>query len=209
MHPATSADLKLAIVHHSVSSNTYSAGDVPALLRSIQAYHQDVQGWDDIAYNFAVDRFGRAWEARAGGITNVVVGGHAQGFNVGTVGVVVLGAVASERLQVSRPGTRVWLGGQWFGVVGILDPAPLAGRDPGYTADAGAVLNAAALRVALGGPDAGDWREWYDRHLSAFLAAMADAAPDAGPAPLRRSRAGLRALCARLLEQEAFRSTEP
>lgn len=90
-HPTTTADLKLAIVHHSVNGNTYSAGQVPELLRSIQAYHQDVKGWKDIAYNFLVDRFGRVWEGRAGGTTNVVVGGHSQGFNTGAVGVVVLG----------------------------------------------------------------------------------------------------------------------
>ena len=93
--PLSTTDLKLAVVHHSVSSNTYSAEQVPAVLRSIQAYHQDVQGWNDIAYNFAVDRFGRTWEARAGGIAEVVLGGHSAGFNTGSVGVVVLGDLTS------------------------------------------------------------------------------------------------------------------
>ena len=68
---------------------------MPSVLRSIQAYHQDVQGWDDIGYNFAVDKWGRTWEARAGGIDRVVLGGHARGFNTGTVGVVVLGDLGS------------------------------------------------------------------------------------------------------------------
>ncbi len=90
-HPATTADLRLAVVHHSVNANSYSAAQVPQLLRSIQAYHQDVKGWNDFAYNFAVDRFGRVWEGRGGGVSNVVLGGHSQGFNTGTVGVVVLG----------------------------------------------------------------------------------------------------------------------
>jgi putative ABC transport system permease protein len=42
--------------------------------------------------------------------------------------VVVLGAAAAERLAISRiyPGQRVWLGGQWFYVAGILTPAALA-----------------------------------------------------------------------------------
>jgi len=40
---------------------------------------------------------------------------------------VVLGAAAAARLDVRTPGTRVWLGGQWFGVTGILLPVPLAG----------------------------------------------------------------------------------
>lgn len=38
----------------------------------------------------------------------------------------VLGAVAAERLGITRPGMQVWLGGQWFSVVGILQPTPLA-----------------------------------------------------------------------------------
>jgi putative ABC transport system permease protein len=42
--------------------------------------------------------------------------------------VVVLGAVAAQRLGIERvhPGERIWLGGQWFYVAGILSPAVLA-----------------------------------------------------------------------------------
>jgi putative ABC transport system permease protein len=42
--------------------------------------------------------------------------------------VAVLGAVAAQRLGIDRvvPGERVWLGGQWFYVAGILNPAVLA-----------------------------------------------------------------------------------
>jgi putative ABC transport system permease protein len=42
--------------------------------------------------------------------------------------VVVLGATAAVRLGIGRiyPGERVWLGGQWFYVAGILTPAALA-----------------------------------------------------------------------------------
>ena len=90
-HPSTTQDLKLAIVHHTVSGNTYSRSQVPAVLRSIQAYHQDARGYNDIAYNVLVDRFGVAWEGRAGGLRNVVLGGHSQGFNTGAVGVSVIG----------------------------------------------------------------------------------------------------------------------
>lgn len=41
---------------------------------------------------------------------------------------VVLGATAAQRLGVLEPGTQgqVWLGGEWFTVVGILEPVPLA-----------------------------------------------------------------------------------
>jgi putative ABC transport system permease protein len=39
---------------------------------------------------------------------------------------VVLGAKAARRLDVRTPGVRIWLGGEWFGVAGILGPVPLA-----------------------------------------------------------------------------------
>ena len=62
----------------------------------------------------------------------VVATGVAQGswLNAATATqpVAVLGATAARRLGLDRvePGTRIWLGGQWFAVAGILAPATLA-----------------------------------------------------------------------------------
>jgi putative ABC transport system permease protein len=39
---------------------------------------------------------------------------------------VVLGADAANQLGIDDTGSRVWLGGRWFTVVGILDPVTLA-----------------------------------------------------------------------------------
>jgi putative ABC transport system permease protein len=39
---------------------------------------------------------------------------------------VVLGSKAAERLGIDKPGVSVWLGEQWFTVVGILNPVELA-----------------------------------------------------------------------------------
>ncbi|MGW0660008.1 ABC transporter permease [Streptodolium elevatio] len=39
---------------------------------------------------------------------------------------VVLGSKAAERLGIDAPGGQVWLGGQWFTVIGLLEPVPLA-----------------------------------------------------------------------------------
>jgi hypothetical protein len=89
--PSYASSLRLAVVHHTAGVNNYSSAQVPSLLRGVQAYHMDANGWNDIGYNFAVDRFGRIWEARAGGVTRAVIGGHARGFNTGSTGVVVLG----------------------------------------------------------------------------------------------------------------------
>src|SRR5262249_8744705 len=51
-------------------------------------------------------------------------------LNAGTARepVAVLGAVAAQRLGIDRvyPDERIWLGGRWFNVAGILEPSPLA-----------------------------------------------------------------------------------
>ncbi|MEZ5141334.1 MAG: N-acetylmuramoyl-L-alanine amidase [Acidimicrobiales bacterium] len=86
-----SATTRLGVVHHTVSSNAYGTADVPAILRSIQAYHLDVQGWDDIGYQFLVDRYGRLWEGRFGGIDRPTIGAQAKGFNVDAFGVAGIG----------------------------------------------------------------------------------------------------------------------
>jgi N-acetylmuramoyl-L-alanine amidase len=87
--------VKLAFVHHSVTPNGYSAGEVPSILLSIFDYHRYVRDYFDIAYNFAVDAFGRIWEARAGGIDLPVIGAHAGGYNAESTGMVVLGTYQS------------------------------------------------------------------------------------------------------------------
>ncbi len=84
--------VKLAFVHHSESPNGYGPGEVPSILLSIFDYHRYVRDYFDIAYNFAVDAFGRIWEARAGGIDLPIVGAHAGGYNEESTGMVVLGS---------------------------------------------------------------------------------------------------------------------
>ena len=93
--PVIASALKLAIVHHSAGTNSYNADQVPNIIKNIQIWHQDGRGWRDIAYNFVVDRFGRLWEGRAGGIDKAVVGGHTFGCNTGSVGVCYLGTLTN------------------------------------------------------------------------------------------------------------------
>jgi hypothetical protein len=84
------------IVHHTTQSNSYSAGDVPGMIRADYSYHVQTRGWCDIGYNLLVDRFGRIWEGRYGGLGRAVIGAHAEGFNTGTVGVAYLGNTDSS-----------------------------------------------------------------------------------------------------------------
>jgi hypothetical protein len=68
-------------VHHTVNANAYSRKQVPSIIRGIYAYHTQSRGWSDVGYNFLVDRFGRIWEGRYGGIRRPVVGAHTLGYN--------------------------------------------------------------------------------------------------------------------------------
>ena len=73
--------IQTGFIHHTVNANDYTPEQVPALIRGIYAYHTQSRGWSDIGYNFLVDRFGRIWEGRYGGVDRPVVGAHTKGYN--------------------------------------------------------------------------------------------------------------------------------
>ena len=81
----------MGFVHHTVDSNSYTAAQVPAMIRGIYAYHVQSLGWDDIGYNFLVDRFGRTWEGRYGGMNRAVVGAQTLNYNEVSMGVSAIG----------------------------------------------------------------------------------------------------------------------
>jgi len=70
-------------------------------------------------------------------------------LNEGTASepVAVLGSVAARQLGIDRvlPDQRIWLGGQWFNVAGILNPSPLA-----PDIDASALIGYPAAQTYLG-----------------------------------------------------------
>ena len=86
---------QVAYVHHTDSANNYTAADVPAIIRGIYAYHVQSNGWDDIGYNFLVDRFGRIWEGRYGGMDKAVIGAHTLNYNSWSFGVSAIGNFVS------------------------------------------------------------------------------------------------------------------
>ena len=93
--PDYASGIKQAVVHHTSGSNSYSAGDVPGIIRGIQAYHQQGRGWNDIGYNVVADKYGRLWHARGGDVEKAVIGAHVAGHNTGTFGISVLGTYNS------------------------------------------------------------------------------------------------------------------
>jgi hypothetical protein len=89
--PQYADTLRFAVIHHTAGANAYTQEEAPAVVRAIELYHVKANGWNDIGYNFLVDRFGTVYEGRYGGIDTNVVGAHALGFNRGSVGIAVLG----------------------------------------------------------------------------------------------------------------------
>ena len=101
-HPKVAPEygsVQLAFVHHTENPDGYSASAVPAMLRSIFAFHRYTHGWNDIGYNFVIDRFGRIFEARAGGIDESVMGAQAGGYNAYSTGIAILGTYGSQRIS--------------------------------------------------------------------------------------------------------------
>ena len=95
-------EVHAGFVHHTVNANGYSRAEVPGILRSIYAYHTKSRGWSDIGYNFLVDRFGRIWEGRAGGVDRPVVGAHTLGYNDYAFAMSAIG-----NFDVKKPGKRI------------------------------------------------------------------------------------------------------
>ncbi len=99
--PSFADSLELSVVHHTAGTNSYSGSQSAAIVRGIQRYHVLSNGWNDIGYNYLVDKYGRIFEGRGGGLIQNVVGAHAQGFNTGSVGVAVLGTYGSSRISTA------------------------------------------------------------------------------------------------------------
>jgi hypothetical protein len=99
--PGYAPAVRFAIVHHTAGPNDYSPSQAAAIMRGIQIYHVKSNGWNDIGYNFLVDRYGTIYEGRYGGIEQNVIGAHALGFNTGSVGVAVIGTFGSAAPPVA------------------------------------------------------------------------------------------------------------
>lgn len=89
--PKYTSTVQAAFVHHTVDRNDYTRTQVPAMVRGMYAYHVKSRGWCDLGYNFLVDRFGRAFEGRYGGMHLPVLGAHTGGYNANSFGISMIG----------------------------------------------------------------------------------------------------------------------
>jgi hypothetical protein len=85
------ASVKAVFVHHSDTGNSYTCAQAPSVVKSIFLYHVKSLGWNDIGYNFLVDKCGTIYAGRSGGLARPVHGAHTYGFNTDTSGIAVLG----------------------------------------------------------------------------------------------------------------------
>ena len=147
-------EVHAGFVHHTVNANDYSKKEVPAIMRGIYAYHTQSKGWSDIGYNFLVDRFGRIWEGRYGGVGRPAVGAHTLGYNdyafamsaIGNFQLVkpsaamldAYGRLFAWKLSlhgVDASSTKQWVGAKYFQAIN-------GHRDAGSTACPGKYLYA-------------------------------------------------------------------
>ena len=137
--------IHLAIVHHTAGSNSYSKAQSASIVRAIELYHVQGNGWNDIGYNFLVDKYGQVFEGRYGGITRPVIGAHAQGFNSGSVGISVIGDYGSTSISPAARAALVSLIA-WRLDLAHVDPlskvARVSAGNPRYAAGTAVTLNA-------------------------------------------------------------------
>ena len=100
------------IIHHTADGANWT-GDPAAAVRSIYYYHAVSLGWGDIGYNYLIDWQGNIYEGRAGGASapmgQWVIGGHAYGWNSGSIGISALGTYQDSDITGAMYNAFNWL----------------------------------------------------------------------------------------------------
>lgn len=95
--PKTSGTIKAGFIHHTASTTNYSPEAAAQQVRNLYTWFTQGRKYSDIAYNFLVDRYGRIYEGRGGGVDIPIVGAHTAGFNNDTFAISALGNYHTTR----------------------------------------------------------------------------------------------------------------
>lgn len=156
--------------------------DAITRIQGIYRYHAVTRGWGDIGYNYLIDQQGKIYEGRYGG--NGIRAAHtyydraADNFNLGTIGISLLGTFAEQDASPAVYDSLARLIG-WLAVDNNLDPSEMAKlskiwntNSGGYTSSYTGPVVAGHGDVEPGNPDPGmldlakvrtDAKKYYDK----------------------------------------------
>ncbi len=174
--------VQLAFVHHTVTANGYASTDSAGIVLGICRYHRDANGWNDIGYNFLVDRFGQVFEGRAGGVDQAVVGAQAQGYNSTSTGVAVIGTHESVPVGDLTLGALAILIGWKLALHAVTPTGQVTVTSAGGSANRHPAGTPVTFERISGHRD-GDTTTCPGAALYAQLPALRDAAQRVAPAP--------------------------
>ncbi|MEV6303983.1 N-acetylmuramoyl-L-alanine amidase [Actinoplanes sp. NPDC051861] len=122
--PAYTGAISVVFVHHTATGNGYACSETASVLRGIQAYQVRSKGWNDVGYNFLVDKCGTIFEGRAGGVNRSVLGAHTLGFNNNASAIAVIGNFGATSIPAAARASVAQLAAYKLGAWG----SPPAGR---------------------------------------------------------------------------------
>ncbi|KKR47312.1 MAG: N-acetylmuramoyl-L-alanine amidase domain protein [Parcubacteria group bacterium GW2011_GWB1_40_14] len=132
--PPDYASVERIVVHDlgcrlsSPACNSDSTNPI-SLIQAVYRFHAITYGWEDIGYNYIIDRQGRIYEGRFGG--NGTRGAHlyhsrkCQNFNINTVGIMLLGNYAATPMPQAMEDSLARLSA-WLAVVNGFEPSAVS-----------------------------------------------------------------------------------